>query len=89
MKSITKLFLACALFLASQLSMAGPVDINTADVQTLAANIMGIGEKRAQAIIAFREEHGPFKSVDELTRVKGIGLKLVDKNRENLTISSQ
>lgn len=89
MKIITRLLLVCALFLGSQLAMAEPVNINTADMQALAANIVGVGEKKAQAIIAFRDEHGPFKSVDELTRVKGIGLKLVDNNRENLTISSK
>ena len=37
----------------------------------------GIGEKRAQAIVAWREEHGPFQSVDELVQVSGIGEKLL------------
>ncbi len=89
MKKITQLFLALALLFGSHFAVAGVVNINTADAQTLAANIVGVGEKKALAIINFRDEHGPFKSVDELTQVKGIGLKLVDKNRENLTIKSQ
>ena len=69
--------------------MADVVNVNTADASTLAANIVGVGEKKALAIINFREEHGPFKSVDELTQVKGIGLKLVDNNRDNLTVKNQ
>jgi len=65
------------------------VDINTADAQTLDKNIIGVGLKRAEAIVAFREEHGPFQSVDELTKVKGIGQKMVEKNRANLTVGAQ
>jgi len=89
MKKLTRIFVALALLFSSQLASAAAVNINTADAATLAANIIGVGEKRAQAIVNFREEHGPFKSVDELTQVKGIGLKLVDSNRENLTIKNE
>ncbi|MCW8919270.1 MAG: helix-hairpin-helix domain-containing protein [Gammaproteobacteria bacterium] len=87
MKNLVKLFLTLTLLFGSHFAVAEVVNINTADAQTLAANIIGVGEKRALAIIAFRDEHGPFKSVDELTQVKGIALKLVDKNRENLAIT--
>jgi len=48
------------------------IDLNTADVYDL-QRLPGIGEKRAQAIVAYREEHGPFRSVEELTEVPGIG----------------
>lgn len=48
------------------------IDLNTADVYEL-QRLPGIGEKRAQAIVAYREEHGPFQSVEELTLVSGIG----------------
>ena len=48
------------------------IDVNTADVYDL-QRLPGIGEKRAQAIVAYREEHGPFQSVDELDNVSGIG----------------
>ena len=86
MKNFTKFISALILLACSQFAMAEVVNINTADAQMLASNIIGVGEKKALAIVAFRDEHGPFKSVDELTQVKGIGLKLVEKNRENLTI---
>ena len=61
------------------------VDINTADAQTLAEAIQGVGMARAQAIVAYREQNGPFQSVDDLTKVKGIGQKIVDANRGALT----
>ena len=89
MKSVTQIVVALALLFASHFAVAEVVNINTADVQTLAANVIGVGEKRALAIVAFRDEHGPFKSVDEMTQVRGIGLKLINKNRENLTIKSK
>lgn len=89
MKKLVQYFVAMALLFSSHLALADVVNINTADAATMAANIIGVGDKRAQAIVAFREEHGPFKSVDELTQVKGIGLKLVDQNRDNLTVDKQ
>lgn len=48
------------------------IDLNTADVYEL-QRLPGIGEKRAQAIVDYREENGPFQSVEDLTRVSGIG----------------
>jgi competence protein ComEA len=66
--------------------LAGVVNINTADAQALADNIHGVGLKKAQAIIEYREAHGPFQSVDDLIDVKGIGQKLMQKNRENLVV---
>ena len=52
------------------------IDINSAPVEDL-QRLPGIGEKRAQAIVAWWEEHGPFQSVDELVQVSGIGEKLL------------
>lgn len=89
MKKLSQIFVAVALLFGSHFAVAEVVNINTADAQTLSANIVGVGDKKALAIVNFRDEHGPFKSVDELTQVKGIGLKLVDNNRENLTIKNQ
>ena len=48
------------------------INVNTADVYEL-QRLPGIGEKRAQAIVEYREAWGPFQSVDELDRVPGIG----------------
>ena len=46
----------------------------------------GIGEKRAQAIVAYREEHGPFQTVDELDKVEGIGEGILAGLREYATV---
>lgn len=53
------------------------IDVNTADAYDL-QRLPGIGEKRAQDIIAWREEHGPFQTVDELEQISGIGPATVE-----------
>lgn len=85
MKIIKLLIMTMALFF-SALTWATPVNINTADAKTIAKVIKGVGDKRAQAIIEYREKHGPYARVDDLTKIKGIGQKTVDKNRENITV---
>jgi len=62
------------------------VNINTAGVQTLAANLKGVGESRAMEIVRYRESYGPFESVDELADVKGIGKSTLDMNRSVITL---
>ena len=82
---ILKYFVLLILLSSSALVFAmEPVNINTAD-KDLLMQITGIGEKRAEAIIDYRDNNGRFKSVDELTRVRGIGQSVVDKNREQLS----
>lgn len=61
------------------------ININTADVQEL-TKLKGIGEKKAEAIVAWREENGNFKTVDQLMEVKGIGEATLNANRENIRI---
>lgn len=65
---------------------AAAVNINTADVATLSSSLKGIGQSKAQAIVDYREKNGPFKSVDELENVKGIGSKSLEKLRPMVTI---
>ena len=67
--------------------MAGPVDINSADAASLAGAIDGVGERKAVAIVEYREVHGPFASVDELASVTGIGMKTIERNRDNLMVT--
>jgi competence protein ComEA len=64
-------------------SAASPVNVNTATIEELTA-LPGIGEKRAQAIVEARKQKGGFKSVDELTEVKGIGPANLEKLRPYL-----
>ena len=65
------------------------VDINHADARTLAEGLVGIGLVKAEAIIAYRSAHGPFKSVDELVRVHGVGAKTLDANRAAIVIVAE
>lgn len=64
------------------------IDINTADAATLADAMSGIGPAKAEAIVAYRNEHGPFKSVDDLMLIKGIGTATIDRNRDKLGVST-
>ncbi len=85
-QSLLALGLGCALLLCSGALQAGPVNVNTADAATLARELKGVGPKLADAIVEYRQKHGPFKSADELTLVKGIGAAAVAKNREFIRI---
>jgi len=84
---IAKAVLAALAFLPI-LGWAEPVDINTADAATLARELKGIGPARAEAIIAWREDNGPFRSTDELALVRGISERVLEENRERMVASS-
>ena len=76
--------LILSLALAMPAFAADQVDINSADAKTLSEGLNGIGISKAEAIVAYRAENGPFASVDDLTQVKGIGEKTVERNRDNM-----
>lgn len=82
--------LALSLLLsASAFASTGPVDINRASAAELAAALNGVGLAKAEAIVAHREQNGPFKSAEQLAEVKGIGLKTVEKNRERIQVGAR
>ncbi|MFA5628385.1 MAG: helix-hairpin-helix domain-containing protein [Thiohalomonadaceae bacterium] len=85
-KILTAFIFSLALGFSAMVS-AAPVDINTADAIVLAESIKGVGEKRAAAIVEYRKQNGPFKSVDDLTKVPGIGAKVLEDNRQNMVVS--
>jgi competence protein ComEA len=66
------------------LALAAPVDVNTADAETISKSLKGIGMSKAEAIVEYREKHGPFKNADELSLVKGIGERTVDQIRQDI-----
>lgn len=88
MKSLYAAALAAFFFLVAA-AHAAPVDINRADAAALDQAMVGVGAARAQAIVDYREQHGPFKSVDELVNVKGIGPATIERNRSNLSVGEK
>lgn len=86
MLRILTLLTLLALITFSALLYAEPVNINSANASELAENLKGIGPKKAQAIVKFREANGPFYSAQELVKVKGIGVKTVEKNLQDIKL---
>ncbi|WP_427916918.1 ComEA family DNA-binding protein [Vibrio amylolyticus] len=62
------------------------VNVNQASAEELATLLSGIGMKKAQAIVDYRNEFGDFTHLDELTKVKGIGESILDKNRTRIEL---
>ncbi len=67
-------------------ALAGPVNVNTADVATIAKELDGIGKAKAQAIVEYRQKNGPFRAPEDLLKVEGIGQKVLDQNRGNIRL---
>lgn len=62
------------------------VNINQANAAELAEALQGVGISRANAIVAWRQAHGPFKSVDDLANVKGIGAATIKRNKARILL---
>ena len=62
------------------------VNINTASAEDIAELLNDVGPKKAEAIVAYRQEFGPFKAVDDLMNVKGIGAATLEKNRDLISL---
>lgn len=62
------------------------VNINQASAAELAEALNGVGISRANAIVAWRQAHGPFKSAEELANVKGIGAATIKRNQARITL---
>ncbi|MFM1887495.1 MAG: hypothetical protein RL026_2652 [Pseudomonadota bacterium] len=92
-RTLTQFLLALAASLLTLLSVAlwpvpaaAAVNINSADATTISRGLKGIGLKRAQAIVDYRRQHGPFRTVDDLALVKGIGPKAIERNRADIRL---
>ena len=80
MKKIV-LALLCALFLAP--AAFAKVNVNTATAEEL-ASVPGITQARAEKIVEYREQNGPFSSPDDLKNIDGIGGKLIESIKDEL-----
>ena len=100
MKTITSMLTAAALLITPALNCAmaatdntttskhasvNRINLNKASAQQL-VDLKGLGMKKAQAIVDYRKTNGPFKAISELTNVKGIGDKFVEKNAQFLSL---
>ena len=75
------LVIALVLFsLSTSLLAAGPININTASAKEIAKELNGIGIKKAEQIVQYRDKNGAFKSAKELMKIKGIGEKTISRN---------
>lgn len=85
--NVIKTLMLVTVLLATPLFAAEPVDINSADAEVLAERLDNVGPVKAERIVAYRQEHGDFESVDELVSVRGIGLATLEDNREAVTVT--
>ena len=82
------LLIALALSLPLAAVAMEPVDLNSASAETLAITMEGVGLQKAQAIVAYRAQHGPFSTVEDITAVRGIGPATLEKNRAKLMVGA-
>ncbi|HEY3488027.1 MAG TPA: helix-hairpin-helix domain-containing protein [Gammaproteobacteria bacterium] len=88
-KGLIKVLSFAMLTFSAVVAAAGKVNINTADAKALAAALEGVGQSKAEAIVQYRTEHGPFKSVEALVNVKGIGQSVIKSNLEKMTVTAE
>ncbi len=84
MKWFKFISIICAVLLSGM--VFAEVNLNTASEEQLTEGLVNIGPSKAAEIVRYREKYGPFKSVDELVGVKGIGITTLERNRHLLTI---
>ena len=65
------------------------VDVNTADAETIAQVLVGVGQSKAEAIVAYREENGRFENVEDLARVRGIGDATIKRNEARISLGEE
>lgn len=88
LRSLLNMLLVSAALMA-QAAFAAPesVNVNSADAETLAAVLDGVGLARAEAIIAYRQENGRFSDIYDLANVKGIGDRTIELNEERIRLA--
>ena len=87
LRKFSQLCCLVAFSAAAPVLFAGPVNINTADAETLALELSGVGPALAAKIVEYREQNGRFESADSLMQVSGIGARVIEMNRANILVS--
>ncbi|MHC9034588.1 ComEA family DNA-binding protein [Cobetia marina] len=85
MKTLMGSLVVAGLMAFTPLTQAAEMNINTATPEQL-TQLKGIGDKKAQAIVAWRKANGPFTSVDQLAEVKGISANTLERMETTLTL---
>ena len=85
--NLFRIIVLAATFVFATAAWSAAININEATSQQL-TELKGIGFKKAEAIIKYRKQHGDFSNAAALAKVKGIGLKTVEKNRSNIKVSN-
>ncbi|MCK5664751.1 MAG: helix-hairpin-helix domain-containing protein [Thiotrichaceae bacterium] len=83
---LVRLSAVLATFLFSAVLQATPVNINKASANSIAESLSGIGLKKAQAVVDYRNQNGNFKSAVDIVEVKGIGPSIFEKNKSDILI---
>ena len=81
-----KTLLLTLLLLVLPALASAQVDLNRADAKMLAEAMSGVGLVKAEAIVAYRNAHGPFRRIEDLAKVKGIGAKTIAANRDTVVV---
>lgn len=84
-----QIFAVILFSLMSFTAWAAPVNINTADANTIAKSLKRIGPEKAKAIVEYREQHGKFQSLADLTKVHGIGVRTVEMNADDIKLDDK
>ena len=86
---IRTLVFATILLVMPAIALASSIDINSASAEAIATSLKGIGDKKALAIINYRNKHGDFQSLDDLLNVPGIGEKTLQRLRSKLSLGNK
>ncbi len=81
------LLVLLSLILAPLVSIADPVNVNTADADAISRELKGVGQSKAQAIIDYRVANGAFAVPEDLLNVKGIGPAVLTDNKGNILVA--
>lgn len=85
--NLFRIIVLAATFVFATAAWSAAININTATSEQLTA-LKGVGFKKAEAIVKYRNQHGQFVNKEALANVKGIGIKTVEKNRSIIEVTN-